>query len=278
MKLSIFQCQVCHKAWPLKSVPRNAHNYIFNRCSRDKNTVRKFSKEYLLIPSPVPHQLEGSTQTEQMLLARALPIMTVYIKPGGQRGYSGHYVNMPQNVKELARALPCYPKDVSVILVHMKGKNSTFKDILVLRQKVLHALQWLIAYNPCCKELSIDYHALSFLPENGIPEDIMALQTTQSEGDGNECIDDRGPCSDDEDLVYNEDTEMSSFLPIPETETRQADIFQQQLENATIDSPSIGEQPLNEFTTPFLAAMAFPTLFPDGKGDPTNPSLYRSLW
>ena len=178
MKLSIFQCQICHEAWPLKTVPRNAHNYICNRCSRDKNTVKKFSKGNLLIPSPVPHQLEGLTQTEQMLIARALPIMTVYIKPGGQRGYSGHCVNMPQNVKELARALPRYPKDVSVILVRMKGKNSTFKDILVRRQKVLHALQWLIAYNPCYKELTIDYHALSLLPENGIPEDIMALQTT----------------------------------------------------------------------------------------------------
>ena len=36
-------------------------------------------------------------------------------------------------------------------------------------------------------------------------------------------------------------------------------------------------EPLNEYTTPFLATMAFPTLFPDGKGDPTNPSLHRDV-
>ena len=54
-----------------------------------------------------------------MLIARALPIMRVYIKPGGQlpimrvyikpggqRGYSGHCINMPQDVKELASVMP----------------------------------------------------------------------------------------------------------------------------------------------------------------------------
>lgn len=39
--------------------------------------------------------------------------------------------------------------------------------------------------------------------------------------------------------------------------------------------PSIQNKPFNEYTTPYLPRMAFPTLFPDGKGDPTNPSLNR---
>ena len=40
-----------------------------------------------MIPSCVPHELQNLTQIEEMLIARALPIMRVYIKPGGQRGY-----------------------------------------------------------------------------------------------------------------------------------------------------------------------------------------------
>ena len=40
-----------------------------------------------MIPSPIPPQLQGLTQIEEMLIACALPIMRVYIKPGGQRGY-----------------------------------------------------------------------------------------------------------------------------------------------------------------------------------------------
>jgi hypothetical protein len=39
----------------------------------------------------------------------------------------------------------------------------------------------------------------------------------------------------------------------------------------------VGDQPLNEYNTPFLATMAFPCLFPDGKGDPTNPALFREI-
>ena len=38
-----------------------------------------------MIPSPVPRELEGLTQIEKMLIARELPIMRVYVKPGGER-------------------------------------------------------------------------------------------------------------------------------------------------------------------------------------------------
>ena len=39
-----------------------------------------------MIPSSVPRELQGLKQIEEMLIARALPLMRVYIKPGGQRG------------------------------------------------------------------------------------------------------------------------------------------------------------------------------------------------
>ena len=76
---------------------------------------------------------------EEMLISRALPIMRAYVKPRGQRGYTGHFINLPQDVKELAYSLPRYPKDLSVIIVKIKGKDNTFKDINVRRQKVSDA-------------------------------------------------------------------------------------------------------------------------------------------
>ena len=39
----------------------------------------------------------------------------------------------------------------------------------------------------------------------------------------------------------------------------------------------VGKNALNEFTTEYLASMAFPTRFPDGKGDPTNFSTRRLI-
>ena len=35
----------------------------------------------------------------------------------------------------------------------------------------------------------------------------------------------------------------------------------------------MGSEPLNEFSIQYLALMSFPTLFPDGKGDPTNNAI-----
>ena len=86
-----------------------------------------------MVPSKVPCQLQDLTQLEEMLIARALPIMTVYIKPGGQRGYSGHCINVPQCVEELPLSLPRYPKDLTMIVLNMKGKDNNFKDVSVKR-------------------------------------------------------------------------------------------------------------------------------------------------
>ena len=103
-----------------------------------------------------------------MLIARALPIMRVYIKPGGQRGYSGHCINLPQNVTELATSLPRYPKDFVVIVVKVKGRDNTFRDVTVRKQRVDGALIWLINNNLHYSELTIN-DALNSLPENGVP-------------------------------------------------------------------------------------------------------------
>jgi hypothetical protein len=61
MQLGIYQCTVCHEAWPLKTKPKLCE-YVCARCSRDKNTPKKFSNENSMIPSPVPKQLQGLTQ------------------------------------------------------------------------------------------------------------------------------------------------------------------------------------------------------------------------
>ena len=42
-------------------------------------------------------------------------------------------------------------------------------------------------------------------------------------------------------------------------------------------APSTENEPLNEYQISHLATMAFPTLFPDGKGDPTNQGLLRDV-
>ena len=86
IKFQIYHCCVCHEAWPLKPRPKNTVSYTCSRCLRDKNVPKKFSIENSMIPSPVPKELQDLTQFEEMLIAKAFPVMHIYTKPrGGQR-------------------------------------------------------------------------------------------------------------------------------------------------------------------------------------------------
>ena len=119
---------VCLEVWPLKSSSRSKKDseYQCVRCNRDKKHPQKISKQNYMVPSAVPSQLQGLTQIEEMLIARALHIMRVYIKPDGQRGYSGHCINLPQHVQELATYLLRYPKELALIVIKMKGQRQHF--------------------------------------------------------------------------------------------------------------------------------------------------------
>ncbi|CAB4008934.1 Hypothetical predicted protein, partial [Paramuricea clavata] len=206
--------------------------------------------------------------------------MRVYIKPGGQRGYSGHCINLPQNVKELAMSLPRYPKDLAVIIVKAKGRENTFKDVTVRKQKVHNALVWLINNNPHYSELLINEDALNSLPEDGVPPGLMTVETDDDIVSDDNCSPDVGPPTDNpsEDIVYNDSTEMSSFLPVGEQQQQEIEAVRNQLsENEPMPWPSVENEPLNEYQISHLATMAFPTLFPDGKGDPTNQGLLRDV-
>ena len=279
---TIYQCKICFEAWPQKTKIRSnkkaLSNYVCTNGLRDKQVPKTFSKENYMKPSSVPKELQGLTQIEEMLIARALPIMRVFIKPGGQRGYSGHCINLPQDVKELAKSLPRYPKDIPFILIKMTGKDNSCKEVTVRRHKVEGALHWLTLHNPQYKDVNVDQDTLNCLPDDGVPSQLPTFETKSDElfendSDQDSLIDTE--LHNDSDVVYNKDTETSSFLPIQHNGKQEKEEIQEEITGKIMNWPSIQNKPFNEYTTPYLATMAFPTLFPHGKGDPTNPSLNR---
>ena len=75
-------------------------------------------------PNLISH-LQGLTQVEEMLISAVMPIMSVYRLPQGQYGYSGHVVNLPQDVASFSQSLPRLPSELDVIVVRKEGANQS---------------------------------------------------------------------------------------------------------------------------------------------------------
>ena len=85
-------------------------------------------------PGSVPPQLQGLTQTEEMLIARCNTIMRVLHLKGGQLGYGGHVVNVAQDVTTFAATLPRLAADVPIIIIRREGQEpGQHKDLHVRR-------------------------------------------------------------------------------------------------------------------------------------------------
>ena len=170
-------------------------------------------------PGPLPSCLEGMTQIEEMLIARACPIMTVYHKHGGQRGYDGHVLNLPQNIEEFITKLPLPVASLPILIVKCRGAENTTAEFRVRRQKVHDALSRLKQNNKFYHDIIIcidDIYAAN-LPQDGIPSDLQQLDT---EEENSVPMPPQSPPSVFTDSsVSNEEAEIcqtNSFLPLPQ--------------------------------------------------------------
>ena len=69
---------------------------------------------------------------------------------------------------------------MSVIIVKVKGRDNTFKDCVVRRQKVHSALLRLIQNNPLYTDVQINEQVLNCLPNNGVPVDLLSVESEDS--------------------------------------------------------------------------------------------------
>ena len=112
-----------------------------------------------------------------MLISRVLPIMSIYRLPHGQYGYSGHVLNLPQDVGSLLTTLPRCPADLDVIVVRKEGSAESHKDFRVRRSVVLNALCWLVQNNKYYRDVTIDHSRLAQLPVDG---ELSSLRVVSS--------------------------------------------------------------------------------------------------
>ena len=129
--------------------------------------------------------------------------MSVYRLPHGQYGYSGHILNVPQDVTLFLNHLPRQPATLDIVIVRKQGAAETHKDFIVRRSVVLRALQWLIINNKYYNDVIIDHDTLSTLP---IDSQLTNLVSVSISSDGVEI-----PADQDSD-PYNTHLQ-STFVP-----------------------------------------------------------------
>ena len=200
-----------------------------------------------------------------MLISPVLPIMSIYRLPHGQYSYSGHVINLPQDIASFANSLPRLPSDVNVLVVRREGSDqSTHHDFRVRRDIVLHALQWLLANNKYYKHITINFSALNSLPED---DNLSSLSSVTLPGVGNS--NEMAELQQQEDSYHSQ--LVSSFVPLVANRSTEQETIEQSIRHSdapsTVPWPASGENPINEFTNEGYMSSAFPTLFPTGDAD-----------
>ena len=266
------KCTICNEQWPMR-IQLNMDPYICTRCQRDKHNPKLFSAENDMDPGSVPPCLQNLTQIEELLIARACPFMTVYHKHGGQLGYSGHVLNLPQNIQQFINKLPVKISDLPILTVTRHGAANTHHSFRVRREKVLHALQWL-KHNRFYVDIEIDLDSVQRLPVDGIPDTLLNFELPDT--DSRHLADEGPPTEQLDDTTCSNPS--SSFIPhVQQTQTEEQAIRSIIAGNDPLEWPPIENTPINEFYTEGLATMVFPTLFPYGKGDPTCKGRHHAV-
>ena len=291
------KCITCQERFPgmnVRQAPTTNDETECVRCSRDKHIPKMYSTPNNMNPGAVPPELmvcvyfitttdyklhlhfslidtllttalQGLTQVEEMLISAVMPIMSIYRLPHGQYGYSGHVINLPQDVASFATRLPRLPSELDVIVVRKEGAGQSHRDFRVRRSIVQCALQWLVTHNKYyhANHVHIDVSALEHLPEDGNISQQLTAITVESHA-----TDDPVAIAPTTDSHANSDTSdpynahlPQSFVPVATQSVTEQEAVQQSVEQRQSSSSSSG-LPLEEcqsMSSPLRATSLVPS-------------------
>jgi hypothetical protein len=208
----------------LKEENGHVSAWFCNECSSalQKGKSPRYAIANGLWIGEIPFELATLTLPEQMLIARHFPrcfVVKLYPCEGSQhlsedqfhRGIKGNVslyeLNTEEIVKMLEGQLMPNPSALlaSVLAITFVGSKKLSKDWLkstfrVRRRAVYEALTWLQANNKLYSDIVVDEDRLSSLPEDGIPDEILATIRQQK----------------DDSVI---DNKQNSYIP-PSTENR----------------------------------------------------------
>ncbi len=151
-------CDACGESFPSLNVSSTSGQCT--RCSCDKRQPKLYSCKNA---GPVPVELQGLTQVEEMLISRVMPMMMLYRLPHGQYGYRSHIINLPQVISSFATSLPRLPSELDVVLVCREGANGSHRDFRVCCSMFLGALEWLQQHNMYYRDITLSFLKMEIL-------------------------------------------------------------------------------------------------------------------
>ena len=156
-----------------------------------------------------------------MLVSAVIPIMSIYRLPLGQYGYTGHVINLPQDVVSFANSLPRVPSELDVLVVR-KDSEQSHRDFRVRRSVVQEALTWLLENNRYYRAnaIRLNEDSLQRLPQDGNLTDMRSLQLGESS---------TYQCEPSEDLYGAHLSTL--FVPNPTQQRTQQETVQQSIQD-----------------------------------------------
>lgn len=257
-------------------------------CSRSlrKHTLPKHALANKLYVGPVPDELHDLSMVEECMIARARAKSWIVklqendadsALPTVQRGLKGHTIIYPQQPDTLATMLPAPVGDtITFICIIFVGNSKLTKEwlrekakpLVVRREKVRNALQWLKLHNPLYKDVEISEDNLCSLPNNDVlPYHIEHLPADEAQETLTSKYDNTthgaSPTSSTHfDSVVIADVDAHT----PANQLRAAAVHHAKTKGKPFVQIGHGSNPINEFANTGLFPSLYPTLYPYGCG------------
>ncbi|KAL8617749.1 hypothetical protein ACOMHN_054745 [Nucella lapillus] len=238
-----------------------------------------------LTPTPAPPCLSDLTQVEKSAISIICLSIAIHKKGTGSAS-KGHTITFFQDVETFASILPRVPDELPFIVLKDPSEKIEDRSFRVRKQKLLDALLYLKSHNEDYRHVVISRENADLYPEDDIIQSLLQLDPQEMKIPGEE------PTAANEDSAR----EQASTVDIPGGQLSVVEKLRSVLQKGSSnDAPAATEEcpwdatdppqqvpwpkrsdaPVSEFTRGYFS-MAFPDLFPGGRGDMTKPRLGKS--
>jgi hypothetical protein len=174
-KWNIQICSLCKTSNVYNKKPFDASNYHCAKCSAKKK--RNYLSSQDADPGSIPAHLPRLTFMEEQLIALVSINQHVYFRRSDVIASKGHSICFAQDPSQIANTLPRLSSDLNVVVIRKRGTQGICQELKVRCKQVKIWLEWLVKYNPCYRNIKIDYSRLADLPEEDELKDVPTIET-----------------------------------------------------------------------------------------------------